>query len=326
MCAFTVFFIPLLQNGGNTVKRLAFFLILPLVLCGCSKKIGTRRFFALDTQISITAEKALCDSAADMCKKYEKIFSRTDPDSELYRINNFGETNLSADIKAVLEFSSEMYALSSGAFDCSIGALSDLWNVKERTVPPTEGEIQAARARCGFDKVSLSPFSAGGTVLDFGACAKGYIADRIAENFRTGGAKKAVIDLGGNVYSIGSCIVGIRNPNAPDELCGRFTLTDKSAVTSGAYQRFFEYDNVRYHHILNPATGHCASSGLCSVTVISPSSLTADCLSTAIFVMGEGGISLCEAFPDTDALLITNDGRFVTTDGFYEKYAFETID
>ncbi len=307
------------------MKKLAFFLILPLVLCGCSKKSETRRFFALDTQISITAEKSLCDRAADMCKKYEKIFSRTDPGSELYRINYLGETNLSADIKAVLKFSSEIYTLSSGAFDCSVGALSDLWNVKERTVPPTEGEICAARARCGFDKVSLSPFSAGGTVLDFGACAKGYIADCIAAQFRASGAKKAVIDLGGNVYSIGRCTVGIRNPKAPDELFGRFTLTDKSAVTSGAYQRFFEYDNVRYHHILDPTTGHCANSGLCSVTVISPSSLTADCLSTAIFVMGESGISLCEAFSDTDALLITDDGRTVTTDGFYEKYAFEAL-
>lgn len=310
------------------MKRLFSFLLIPLIFCGCAKKNETRRFFALDTQITVTAPKDACEKTYELCRKYEKIFSRTDPESELYLINSGAKKTAGEDIRALLSLCEKMYNITGGAFDCTLGALSDLWNIKERTVPPTKEEIASALNKTGFDKISLSPLSLGGTQLDFGACAKGYIADKAADALYKSGVKKAILDLGGNVYVLGTARVGVRDPQSPDKLFCRFTLKDKSAVTSGSYQRFFEYGGVRYHHILDPKTGECAQSGgsVSSVTVISPSSAAADCLSTAIFVTGEKGLELCRAFPDTDALIITNKRTVLTTDGFKKKYSLEILD
>ena len=153
-----------------------------------------------------------------------------------------------------------------------------------------------------------------------GAVAKGYIADKLAEYFKEKGVDNVIIDLGGNVEVLGEYTVGIRNPSSPDEVFATIKLKDKSAVTSGAYQRYFEYEGKRYHHIIDPRTGYSSRSGIASVTVISPSSMHADALSTAIFILGEEAISLCSEFPDTDALIITDDADIITTDNFEEKY------
>ena len=153
-----------------------------------------------------------------------------------------------------------------------------------------------------------------------GAVAKGYIADKLAEYFREKGVEKAIIDLGGNVVLIGEYKVGIRSPFNPEEIFATITAKDKSAVTSGAYQRYFEYEGKRYHHIIDPRTGYPSDSGIASVTVISPSSMQADALSTAIFVMGKDSISLCDIFPDTDAIIIMENGDVITTENFEKKY------
>ena len=144
---------------------------------------------------------------------------------------------------------------------------------------------------------------------------------KLIEEFRNDNIENVIVDLGGNVALIGQFTVGIRNPFNPDEIFATISLKDKSAVTSGAYQRYFEYDGKRYHHIIDPRSGCPADSGIASVTVISPSSIEADALSTAIFILGKDSISLCSQFPDTDAFIIMNDGSTVTTDNFAEKYS-----
>ena len=95
---------------------------------------------------------------------------------------------------------------------------------------------------------------------------------------------------------------------------------DKSAVTSGAYQRFFEHEGKRYHHIIDPRTGYPSDSGIASVTVISPSSMQADALSTSIFILGKEALSLCDKFPEADAIIIMEGGEVITTESFGEKY------
>ena len=290
--------------------------------CINGSKNVTRQTFLLDTVINITTNKEdseRINEAFTLLREYENVFSRTKPESKLCLLNN-GQGELTQDIEKVLSFSLEMARLTNGAFDVTVAPLVDLWNIKERKTPPTVEEIEIARSKTGYEDVTLSPFSLGGKTIDTGAVAKGYIADKVAESFKDKGVESAVIDLGGNVVLIGEYKVGIRNPFSPDEIFATITVKDKSAVTSGAYQRYFEYEGKRYHHIIDPRTGYPSESGVASVTVISPSSMQADALSTSIFILGKDSISLCDNFPDTEALIIMENGEVITTENFEEKY------
>ena len=296
-----------------------------LLFTGCASKQEriTKQSFAFDTVVSITADekdKEHIDRAIELCNEYENIFSRTSPESELYKVNNLLKKDLSPHMKNVIEFSLDFSEKTNGAFDITVAPLSTLWNVNSRKEPPSEAEVKEALSTVGYGKVSLSPFSLNGATLDLGAVAKGYIADKLAEYFKEKDVTNVIIDLGGNVAVLGEYTVGIRNPSSPDEVFATISLKDKSAVTSGAYQRYFEYKGKRYHHIIDPRTGYSAQSGIASVTVISPSSMHADALSTAIFILGEEALSLCSEFPDTGALIITDDADIITTDNFEEKY------
>ena len=305
-----------------------YFLLLSLaflLLTGCksTQERITKQSFAFDTVVSITADekdKEHVDSALELCNEYENIFSRTSPESELYKINISAKKDLSPHMKNVVGFSLDFSEKTKGAFDITVAPLSTLWNVNSRKEPPTEAEVKVALSTVGYERLSLSPFSLNGAMLDLGAVAKGYIADKLAESFKEKGVDNVIIDLGGNIVVLGEYTVGIRNPSSPDEVFATIRLKDKSAVTSGAYQRYFEYEGKRYHHIIDPRTGYSAQSGISSVTVISPSSMHADALSTAIFILGEDALSLCNEFTDTDALIITDNGDVITTDGFDEKY------
>ena len=306
---------------------LLFALIIALTaFTGCRKEDSvTKQSFFFDTVVNITVSKkdtSAVTQALKLCGELENTFSRTKESSELWNINNGQTDSLSEDMKTVLEFSLYMSELSGGSFDITIGSLVDLWDIKNRT---TGNEISSAKEKTGYTKVTLSPFSQGGTTLDMGAVAKGYAADRIISLLKENGVESAIIDLGGNVALIGEFSVGIRSPFNPDELYAKIVLKDKSAVTSGAYQRYFEYKGTRYHHIIDPRSGYCAESGIASVTVISPSSMQADALSTAIFVMGKDGISLCDNFDETDAFIIMENGEVITTEGFNEKYSAEIL-
>lgn len=304
-------------------------LILLTLLCSCKKDTQvTKQGFNFDTVINITVDKKhlpQAEEAFSLCSEMEDTFSRTKEGSELYNINQNKFSELSDNMYKVIDFSLSVSENSDGAFDITVAPLCDLWNIKERTVPPYDGEIADALENVGYKNITLSPFSTGNSQIDLGAVAKGYAADCIRDLFVKNGINKAIIDLGGNVALIGEYTVGIRNPFDPDSLYARITLKDKSAVTSGAYQRYFEHNGTRYHHIIDPRTGKCANSGLASVTVISSSSMQADALSTAIYVLGEKGLSLCNKYPDTDALLITENGDVITTKGFEEKYSLEIL-
>lgn len=312
------------------MKRCVSFLITALMVltftsCG-GENTTTRQSFAFDTVVNITANKSFSSEisqAFELCKSYGDIFSRTSPDSELYAINTGEDTSPSADIKNVLDFSLDMSRLTDGAFDITVAPLVELWDANNRTAPPTDAEIKAAQEKVGYRKISGEPFSLQGACLDMGAVAKGYIADRLIRHFKKNNVTDVIVDLGGNVALLGEHTVGIRNPFSSDEVFAVIKLKDKSAVTSGAYQRYFIHNQKRYHHIIDPRTGKCADSGIASVTVVSPSSMWADALSTSIFILGEDALSLCKEFPDTDALIINENGTVITTDGFEEKYDLE---
>ena len=301
-------------------------IVLSFMLTSCMDRNVTRQSFAFDTVLTITADEKYQDEITEafrMCQEYELIFSRTNEKSELYKLNAGELEAPSQKLENIIEFSLTMSEFTDGAFDITITPLVALWNIKERTTPPTDEEIKEAKEKVDYRKVSLEPFSLGGTTLDLGAVAKGFIADMITEYFYDHGANDVIVDLGGNIKLIGKHTVGIRDPKNPDEIFAVMTLKDTSAVTSGAYQRYFEYDGKRYHHIIDPRTGKSADSGIASVTVVSTSSMYADALSTSIYILGEDALSLCAEFNDADAIIIKEDGTVITTDGFAEKYDLE---
>ena len=296
----------------------------------------------LNTVITITIydsqDQSILDDAMALCDEYEQIFSRTSEESELYQLNA-GELADADGISTVSDSLSDLIstglsyaALSEGAFDISIAPVSSLWDFTsgEGSVPDS-GAIAAALELVNYRDVSLEGdeirFAKEGMQLDLGAVAKGYIADRIKDYLLEQGVESAIIDLGGNILCVGSrpggdpFRIGLQRPFAShSETVATVEITDKSVVSSGIYERYFEEDGVLYHHILNPETGYPYDNGLVSVTIISDESVDGDGLSTSCFALGlEKGMELIDSLPDVQAVFITEDGELHFSEGFEEE-------
>ncbi|MDO4563513.1 MAG: FAD:protein FMN transferase [Clostridia bacterium] len=301
--------------------------ILPL-LCGCGERMAQKRFFAFDTEIIIkldAAHEQLADEVQTMCREMESLFSRTKEGSDIWRINRGERFSPSEQTLELIEKGLCFCRLSSGAFDITVEPLSSLWDFPNASAPPDAEAISNALKEVDYRRIDLEKLDFGGARLDMGAIAKGYAADEITRFFKQEGVTDAIISLGGNVCVTGREFrVGIVDPCDPNTIYAVITLQDKSAVTSGIYQRCFEYGGKLYHHILDTKTGYSVENSLASVTVISPSSTTADALSTICMAVGEERArAILHSVPDTDAMFIYRDGSFSVTDEFSEKYSME---
>lgn len=234
---------------------------------------------------------------------------------------------------------------SGGALDVTIGGLSRLWNLdglvgmedngdEELYSIPTDEQIQAVLADIGYERVQLSDGEITlpvGVQLDLGAVGKGIACDRISEYLHsqpeiTG----AVVAVGGSVVTYGlkpdgsAWTVAVMHPRKEGSYLGTLKLTGEHYIsTSGDYERYIVVDGVRYHHILDPATGYPANSGLCSVTIVCDNGLQADALSTACFILGsEQGLALAESY-GAEALLVAEDGQLYMTEGMQEMFTAE---
>lgn len=272
-------------------------------------------------------------------------------DSEVAGINARTGGNPEGDEDSGLYISPPLYDLlsqlrqvsedSGGALDVTLGRLSRLWNLDELAVSaenggtevriPTAGQIQEALADCGYERLQLSEGRLtlpAGMQLDLGAVGKGIACDRIREYLHsqpqiTG----AVVAVGGSVVTYGQkpdgspWKVAVMHPREEGSYLGILSLSGEHYIsTSGDYERYVMADGVRYHHILDPATGYPARSGLCSVTIVCDSGLLADALSTACFVLGpEQGLALAQAY-GAEALLVEEDGGLHMTEGMKKMY------
>lgn len=312
----------------------------------------SREAFKLNTVITITIyhsqdEKTL-DGAMKVCDKYEKIYSRTLPASELYQLNHGklrkaeGEENsyiISNELADIIRRSLYYCELSKGAFDITIAPVTDLWDFTSgTTIIPDEKLIKEAVSRVGYQYVLLNgntiTFKKSGMEIDLGAIAKGYIADKIKEYLLSHGVKSALINLGGNVLAVGkkgeqeTFQIGIQKPFADrNEIISAMAIDDLSVVSSGIYERYFKKDGKIYHHILDPATGYPYQNGLISVTIISPKSVDGDGLSTTCFALGlEKGMKLIESLEDTEAIFITDDYKLHYTKDFFEHISVTNVE
>lgn len=311
--------------------------------CGRITEPVSRTEFYFDTVISITLYDGadfskehttrILDDCFSQCARYETLFSRSREGSDVWKINHSQgkPVTVSDDTIRLTKEALSFCAETDGLFDITIAPLSDLWDFssakKDRhTVPSPEARnrllplIDYRFVQFTEHTVTLSKENA---ALDFGGVAKGYIADRLKEFLLSEGVTSALINLGGNVLTIGKkpdgspFLVGIQKPfSDTGDSVAVVPIEDASLVSSGIYERYFETDGKRYHHILNPKTGMPVQNDLLSVTILSPDSTKADALSTACFLMGlKDGLSYIETLPDVEALFITKDYALHATSG-----------
>ncbi len=323
--------------------------LLTLVLYGCGSKDNpiptnpvSKTTFMLNTIVSITlydqTDVTILDEAFQLCNTYENIFSRTRTQSELYQLNHRtlpqkdGGYSVSDELMTLIKKGLSYGEASNGAFDITIAPVSSLWDFQAlNPVAPDSQQIATALTHVNYKNVSVKDnlvyFTEEETMLDLGAIAKGYIADRIKDFLISKGVKSAMINLGGNVLCVGSkpdgsaFNIGIQKPYADqNETVAVMELKDKSVVSSGIYERFFEDNGKSYHHILNPKTGYSYDNDLVSVTIISDVSVDGDCLSTTCFALGsKAGLDYINSLDNVDAVFITKDYEMLYSDYFNER-------
>lgn len=282
-----------------------------LVGCAPEEKTAQRDLFSMDTVMSLQvwgedAQPAM-DAMETEIRRLDEAWSVGNDKSAVSTLNR-GEALTDSE---QLELIARVQALSvrtGGAFDPQLFALTSLWGfpTKEYRVP-TDAEITAAMEEHAWD---------------LGAAVKGYAAQRAADVLKDYSVTHAVLSLGGNVQTYGTkpdgsaWQIAIRDPAGEGYAAVAAVEGTASVVTSGSYQRFFEEDGITYHHILDPKTGRPADSGLLSVTVICRDGLTADALSTALFVMGlERGADFWRESDDFEAVFILTSGEIFATEG-----------
>lgn len=322
------------------MKRLIFLLPMLLLLTACGQKPVQRQFFAMDTVMSITAygnhAEAAVSDAIEIVNQLESLFSRTRPGSDVHRLNTDASALLSSETAEILSMALEWNEKTSGAFDVTIAPVSSAWGFSgaEEFKVPSDEELSALLELVDITALTLDIYSAAltkpGMEIDLGGIAKGYTGGKVDAVLREYGVQSALLDLGHNITVIGAkpdgsaWRIAVQDPADGDRAAGVLSLTDCSAVTSGAYQRYFEQDGNTYHHIIDPRTGCPADSGLLSATVVCANSGLADLLSTAIFVLGEeDALDLWRAESGFELVLITEDGRLVVTEGLEDIFAEE---
>lgn len=311
------------------MKRLiaASLLLLGLAGCGGSAQPYSTDFFAMDTFMSVKVLSKDGESLAQQCESeinsLESVLSRTREDADIAKLNaaDGAEVTLSDEGAKLLSLALDLSAATNGAYDPTVAPLTDLWGIgTDHQKVPSQSEIDAALQTVGTahvhengDAVTLDS----GSKIDLGGIAKGYAADLCADILKSADADGLLV-LGGNIYAVGTnegkdWNIGIADPDDSADTIAAVAVHDLSVVTSGDYERYFEQDGVRYHHIFDPKTGYPAASGLRSVTVIDANSTRADALTTALFVMGaDKGRAYCEE-NGIAAVFVTADKQVFTT-------------
>ena len=348
------------------MKRILIFLLVFLTavgLTGCGgAETGTSeeasgQVFAMDTVMSFTAYggdgEGAVQQAQEVVSQMEELLSRTREDSQVSRLNAADGQQMAVDpaLGKLIQAAGAYRALTGGSFDITIAPVADAWGFTKDVQQVPDSQTLAERlALVDGSQVQVTERDdtwyvrlGQGQSVDLGGIAKGYVSDLLEGAYAEHGVSSGVVYLGGNVYVRGAKTdgtawrVGVQDPHAPEDgsaYAAILLLQDAFAVTSGGYQRNFEMDGQLYRHILDPATGRPAQSGLLSVTVVADATgrtqleddpgngTMCDALSTALFVLGEErALDLWRAEKEAfDLVLVTEDGRVVLTEGLADRY------
>ncbi len=313
-------------------------------LSACNKKIEPIRktSLALGTIVDITVfdkkdEKAL-ENVMQQISKYDNIFNSHIDDSEVSKFNKLNantDFKMSNELEYVVSKALEYSKISDGKFDVSIYPVSHLWDFTSmQPHMPDKNELENSLQYVGYKNIKYDNSKSSikkvydKCAMDLGGIAKGYIADQIAKYFKENNVKRAIINLGGNVYALGSKTdnslwnVGIQKPfDDVGTPLGVVKIKDMAVVTSGIYERqFFENDQA-YHHILDPKTGYPYNNELSAVSIISTSAIDADALSTITYMLGpKDGLAYIENLPNTEAIFITKNNEIILSSGMVDNF------
>jgi thiamine biosynthesis lipoprotein len=291
--------------------------------------MGTRIYVELwaEDKDKARGEEAI-DAVMDEMRHIDESMSVYKPTSEVSKVNALAATQpvkISAELFALLTTALEYSRITEGAFDITYASVGYMYDFRARQ-RPTEQQIQAALPAVNYKHVLLDAgtstvrFSQPGVRIDLGGIAKGYAVDCGVEILRARGFTHVLVNAGGDSRVLGDrfgkpWIIGIRHPDHPDEIVTRVPLTDAAFSTSGDYERYFDEDGVRYHHIIDPHTGHSASK-VRSATVIASTATRTDGLSKTAFVLGpDEAMRIYNALDDVDAILVAPDGRILYSKG-----------
>ena len=310
-----------------------------LFLTGCSAESSPEpvqgTFFAMDTVMDFTiyGESGLIDQSESLIASLESLVSVTDANSELYAINQTGSGTLTGKASSLMEQALEICRRTDGALDISVYPIVRAWGFTTGSYQvPDEAEIQALLPLVDYRKIQYDAADGDVTLpegmkIDLGSVAKGYAGQLVAQMLREHGVQSALLNLGGNVQTVGAkpdgspWQIGIKDPQGEDAMMV-LSVEDQAVVTSGGYERYFEQDGQTYWHIMDPSTGHPADSGLISVTIVGDEGVVCDGLSTALFVMGlEKAADLWAQSGDFEAVFVTASGEVYITEGLRDRFA-----
>lgn len=317
----------------------AFISLLLILLTACTPREGARTDTVLGTVCSINAYEdgspSLYDELFFRLHEIENRFSTKIPSSDISLVNEAAGKNsvvVHEDVFLVLQKALDFALMSDGVFDPTVGPLVNLWNINSETVAsdfhviPSEEDVKTALSLVDFRDVVMEDGSVflkrKGMALDLGGIAKGYAADEVVRILSEKGVKRAVINLGGNVYVYGKKSsgepwrVGIKNPYAPyGEPIFTLALEESaSVVTSGAYERSFKQNGIFYHHIIDTTTGYPCEVKCGSVTVVGKSSLESDALSTIAFILGREKFYEKEFSKTVPTVFVNADGTVLASE------------
>ena len=309
------------------------------LLTGCSgapaQEPETTTFFAMDTAMDFTVygDAALLGEAETLIGSLEEQVSVTDEHSDIYAIDHTGSGSLSGNAAELMEQALELCRRTGGALDISVYSIVRAWGFTTGSYQvPDEETIQSLLPLVDYTQIQYDAATGvvtlpEGMEIDLGSVAKGYAGQLAAQMLREHGVQSALLNLGGNVQTVGTkpdgspWQIGIKDPQGEDAMMV-LSVEDQAVVTSGGYERYFEQDGQTYWHIMDPSTGHPADSGLLSVTIVGKQGIICDGLSTSLFVMGlEKAADLWAQSGDFEAVFVTASGEVYITEGLRDRFA-----
>jgi thiamine biosynthesis lipoprotein len=289
--------------------------------------MGTRIAVEVWHEDAVAAASAIDSVIAEM-HRVDELMSTFKPESQLSKVNRdaaAGPVKVDPELAGLIARALEFSEMSGGAFDITYASVGYLYDYRERR-HPTEAQIEAALPAINWRHVAVDReastvrFLRPGVRIDLGGIAKGHAVDACIAILGERGITNATVTAGGDSRILGDrrgrpWIVGIRHPDDRERVIARIPLEDAAISTSGDYERYFDEDGVRYHHIIDPKTGK-SPKGVQSVTVIAPTSTLAEGLTKSVFILGpEEGLALIERQGDVDAVVVTEEGRVVYSKG-----------
>lgn len=310
-----------------------------LLLSGCTSQTvseSRKNFFAMDTVMDFTiyGQEDLLDQTESMIRSLEAEMSVTAPDSEIAAINENGYGKVTGDTSDLISAALSLCQRTDGALDISVYPIVRAWGfTTDNYQVPDDASIQALLPLVDYTQIDYQQDSGDiqlpdGMEIDLGSVAKGYAGQKAADFLKENGVTSGLLSLGGNIQAIGSkpdggpWKIGIQDPFQNESPMMVLSVTDKSVVTSGGYERYFQQDGKTYWHIMDPSTGYPAKNGLVSVTIVGTDGMLCDGLSTSLFVMGlEKAADFWGSSDDFDAVFVTEDQTVYITEGLADSFA-----